>query len=203
MRALGQRLGIAAQVVQCQTPARAVAGLNDGSCDVVFAGIEPSRAAIVDFTPAVFEFDYAYMLPPGSSIRSTAEIDKPGVRIAVVRNHASMLALTRIIKHAEFVGDELPDDSFGLLREGKADAFALPRDVLMGYAQKLPGSRLLDEPFGFNRVGIAMRKGQPERLAALSAFVEEAKASGVVAGIIARNAAVLPGFRAAPPERAA
>ena len=59
-------------------------------------GIEPSRAAEVDFSPPVFHLDYTYLVPAGSTIRSAGEADRPGVRIAVVRSHASILALTRI-----------------------------------------------------------------------------------------------------------
>jgi len=202
MRELAVRLGIALQVVQCPTPSQAVDGLKSGACDVAFAGIEPSRAAVVDFTPPVFEFDYTFLVPPGSPLSTIADIDKPGTRIAIVGNHASSLALARLVRHAELIKSEVPDDAFALIRAGKADVFALPRDVLIGYAAKLPGARLLDEPFGFNRVGIALRQGQPQRLAFLSDFVEEAKASGLIAGIIARNRATLPGFRVAPPASA-
>ena len=198
MRALAGRLGIAMQVVQCPTPSKAVDGLNSGASDVAFAGIEPSRAAVVDFTPPVFEFDYAFMVPPGSPLDSLGDIDRPGKRIAIVGNHASSLALARLVKHAALIKSEIPDQAFALIRDGKVDAFALPRDVLMGYAAKLPGSRLLAEPFGFNRVGIAIRQGQPERLAFLSNFVEAARADGLIAGIIERNRAALPGFRVAP-----
>ena len=202
MHALAARLGIALQVVQCPTPSKAVDGLNSGACDVAFAGIEPSRAAVVDFTPPVFEFDYAFMVPPGSDLGSLADIDRPGTRIAIVGNHASSLALARLVKHAELIKSDVPDDAFALIRGGKVDVFALPRDVLIGYAAKLPGARLLDEPFGFNRVGIALRQGQPQRLAFLSDFVEEAKAAGLIGGIIDRNRATLPGFRVAPPASA-
>lgn len=197
MRALAERLGVALQMVQCPTPSKAVADLDSGAADVAFAGIEPSRAAVVDFTPAVFEFDYAFMVPAGSAIGRMADVDRPGTRIAIVGNHASSLALARLVEHAELIPSEVPDDAFALIRDGKVDVYALPRDVLIGYAAKLPGARILDQPFGFNRVGIAMRKGQPERLAFLSTFAEEAKASGLIAGIIERHGASLPGFRVA------
>jgi len=200
MRALSERLGIATQVVQCATPSIAVERLKTGASD--FAGIEPSREAVVDFTPPVFEFDYAFLVPPGSQLNSLADIDRPGARIAIVGNHASSLALARLVKHAELVKSEIPDEAFARLRDGKVDVFALPRDVLIGYAAKLPGARLLDQPFGFNRVGIAIKQDQPQRFAFLSTFVEEAKASGLIAGIIERNRATLPGFRVAAPADA-
>jgi len=199
MRALAERLCIALQVVQCATPSKAVEGLNTGACDVAFAGIEPSRQAVVDFSPAVFEFDYAFLVPPGSARKNLADIDRPGIRVAIVGNHASSLALARLVKNAALIPSEVPDDAFALLRGGQVEVFALPRDVLIGYAARLPGARILDEPFGFNRVGIAIRKGQPERLAALAAFVEDAKRSGLIADIIERNRATLPGFRVAVP----
>jgi polar amino acid transport system substrate-binding protein len=202
MRALARRLGIELQIVQCPTPSKAVENLKSDAADVGFAGIEPSRTAILDFTPAVFEFDYAFLVPQDSLLRSLADVDRPGTRIAIVGNHASSLALARLVKHAELIKSDIPDQAFALLCDGKVDVFALPRDVLIGYAAKLPGSRLLDEPFGFNRVGIAIRQGQPQRLAFLGDFVEEAKRSGLLAGIIEGNRATLPGFRIAAAEHA-
>ena len=101
-----------------------------------------------------------------------------------------------MVKHAELLGAELPDDAFDLLRAGNADAFAFPREVLLDYSTKLPGSRVLADAYGVNRVAIAIQKGQPERLAYMSEFIEQAKASGLVARIIERGG--LRGFRVAP-----
>ena len=201
MRALAERLGTALQIVQYATPTNAVDGLKNGLVDVAFAGIVPSRTKVVDFTPPVVEFDYALMVPAESTFASLADIDRPGTRIAMVANHASSLALARLVKHAELVESEIPDDAFALIRDGKVDVFALPRAMLLGYAQQLPGARVLAEPYGFNRLGIAIRQGQAERLAFLHDFVEEAKASGLIAGIIARNSESLAGFRAAAAEK--
>jgi polar amino acid transport system substrate-binding protein len=87
-----------------------------------------------------------------------------------------------------------------LLRDGKTEAFAAPREQLLDYAARLPGSRVLADHYGINNVGIAVTKGRPERLAFISAFVEDAKASGLLAGLIARGD--LHGFRVAPREGA-
>ena len=199
-RALAARIGVAAQMVGYPTPPSAVAGLKTGACDLAFLGIEPSRAAELDFSPAIFQFDYTYLVPAGSAIRRVADADRPGLRIAVVRNHASDLALRRIVKHAELVGAELPDAAFDLLRAGTVDAFGLPRDVLEDFAAKLPGSQVLEDRFGVNRVGIALRQGQAGLLAYISEFVGEAKASGLIERIIARGG--LRGFRVEPPGNA-
>jgi polar amino acid transport system substrate-binding protein len=195
-QALAARIGVEARMVGYPTPSKVVESLKASACDFGFLGIEPSRAAEIDFSPPVFQFDYTYLVPPLSAIRSASDADRSGVRIAVVRNHASTLALSRIVKHAELVGSELPDAAFDLLRAGNADAFAFPRDVLLDYSVKLPGSRVLEDRYGINRVGVAIRKGQTGRLAYISEFVEEAKASGMIKLAIERGG--LRGFRVEP-----
>ena len=132
----------------------------------------------------------------GGSVGSFADADQPGKQIAVVLNHASTFALTRKAVHAKLIGSELPDSAFELLRSGTVDAFAAPREQLLDYATRLAGSQVLPEGYGINNAGIAIKKGQPGRLAFTREFVEQAKASGQVAGIIARGN--LRGFRVAP-----
>lgn len=195
-RALAARLSVQMLVMEQPTPPKAVECLKTSACDVMFLGIEPSRLTEVDFTPSIAQFDYTYLVPSGSSIRSIADADRPGGHIATVRGHAAAIVLGHIVKHAEILAVDLPDAAFDLLRTGKADAFALPREQLLHYAAKLPGSRVLEEAYGANRTGMAIRKGQPSRLDYISEFVEEAKASGMIQRIIDR--AGLRGFQVSP-----
>ena len=69
------------------------------------------------------------------------------------------------------------------------------RGVLLAYSAKLPGSRVLDEHYGANLVGMVVPKGQAARLAYISEFIEQAKASGLVQQAIER--AGLPGYKVA------
>jgi polar amino acid transport system substrate-binding protein len=53
--------------------------LKAGVCDVGFLGFDPARAADVEgFSPPFIEFDYTYLVPAGSSIRSAADADRRG-----------------------------------------------------------------------------------------------------------------------------
>jgi len=199
-RVLAARLGIEVLLMELPTPPKAMEHLKMKACDVAFLGIESSRAIEVDFSPPIVLFDYTCLVPTDSLIHSIADADRSGVRIAVVRNHASTMTLRRIVKHAEFVDAELPDQAFDLLRAGYVDAFALPREQLLDYSLKLPGSRVLADSYGVNRVAMAVPKGQAGWLAYLSEFIEEAKASGLIQAAIERGA--LRGFEVAPPRRA-
>jgi polar amino acid transport system substrate-binding protein len=106
------------------------------------------------------------------------------------------LTLSRIFKNAQLVYAATPDPTFELLRTGQADAFASIRAVLLAYSSRLPGSRVLDDRYGANLLGMVVSKGQGARLAYISEFIEQAKASGLVQQAIER--ASLPGHQVAP-----
>jgi polar amino acid transport system substrate-binding protein len=187
IRALGARIGIEVVLVEQPTPARAVDCLNAGACDIASLGFDPSRVAQVGgFSPPLLQVDYTYLVPAHSSIDSTADVDRIGVRIAVVRGHASTLALRRILRQAEPIEVETTDAAFDQLRSGRADALASVRPALFDYSSRMPGSRVLADSYGANFPALVVAKGQTARLAYLSEFIEEAKASGLVQRAIAR-----------------
>jgi len=118
--------------------------VRSGDCDMAFMLIDPTRAAEINFTPAFVRSDFTYLVPPGSPLRSAADVDRPGVRVAAVRGHASTIALVRLLKQAQPVYAETYDPTFELLRSGNADAFASIREMLIQYSAQLPGSRVLE-----------------------------------------------------------
>jgi len=197
-RALAARLGVEFLPVEYAAPPEVMEQLAAGACDVAFLGIEPSRITAVDFSPPFMQVDWTYLVPASSSIRSVAEADRPGVRIAVVRHHAMDFALSRLLKQAKPVWAETPDRTFEVLRAGQADVQAGVRSALLEYSARLPGSRVLEDRYGANSVAMAVTKGHAERLAYINDFVEEAKASGLVQRAIER--AGLRGITVAPPE---
>jgi polar amino acid transport system substrate-binding protein len=60
------------------------------------------------------------------------------------------------------------------------------RIALLRYSTKLPDSRVLDDRYGAQLLAMAVPKGKTKWLAYVSAFVEEAKASGLVQRVIER-----------------
>jgi hypothetical protein len=47
------------------------------------------------------QFEYTFLVPAGSSMHNFADVDRVGVTIAAVRNHASTNALIPLLKQAE------------------------------------------------------------------------------------------------------
>lgn len=194
-RTLGKQIGVEVSPVGHPTVPEMLTCVTSGACDVGFMGPDPSRSG-VDFSAPILQLGYTFLVPAGSSIQRVADADRPEVRIAVVRDHASTLTLSRIFKHAQLVYAATPDPTFELLRTGQADAFASIRPVLLEYSSKLPGSRVVEDQYGANLLGMVVSKGQPARLAYIREFVEQAKASGLVHQAIER--AALPGHQVVP-----
>lgn len=185
-RALAARIGVQLVLLEHPTPPAAVACLKVGACDLLFLPLDDRAAGVGDFSPPIFQFDYTLLVPAGSAIRTVADADRPGVRIAAVRNHASTNELSRQLKQAQLVYAETPDPTFDLLRAGQAAAMASARNTLLVYSGRLPGSRVLDDRYGANINRMVVPKGMAGRLAYVSEFVEEAKASGLVQKAIDR-----------------
>jgi polar amino acid transport system substrate-binding protein len=177
-RALAERIGVTLELREYPSPPGVVQALARGEIDVATLGIDPARAAEVDFSPAYMKADFTFLVPADSAIAAIGDADRIGVRIAIVRNHAMDTALT--LNRAERIYADVPDAAFELLRTKEADVLAGIRPGLMNYAAKLPGSRVLDGSYGANVLALAVAKGNAPRLNYVNEFVEQARSSGLV-----------------------
>ena len=196
-RSFAERLGVELVIVEKSTPPEAIACLKAGECDLLFLPLDARAVDVGDFSNPVFQFDYTVLVPAGSSIGNIGDVDRLGVRIAAVRNHASTNELSRQLKHAELVYADTPDHTFDLLRAGQADVMASTRLALLDFSSRLPGARVLADRFGANINRMVVPKGQAGWLAYVSEFVEDAKASGLVQKAIERGGTR--GVTVAPP----
>ena len=195
-RALAARIGVDFVAVEYPRPGAVLEGLQTKAWDVTFLVVDPERAKQGDFAPPHMQSDFSYLVLAASPINKVADADRPGVRIAVPRGDASDLTLTRLLKSAQLVRTDTLPAGVELLRTGGADARAAPRPVLLAEAAQVPGSRVLADGFAVISFAALVPKGQPGRLAYVSEFVEEAKASGLVKRAI--EAAGLRGVQVAP-----
>jgi len=184
---LGRRLGLAVELCPYPNPGALADAANKGVWDVGFLGAEPLRANEIDFTPAYVEIDSTYLVPSGSALKEIGEVDRKGIRIIVPEKAAYELYLSRTIKSAELVKDKGGDLCFKRFVDEKFDALAGLRPRLITDQTKLPGSRILDGSFTAVQQAAGVPKGRANAAKYLSAFIEEVKASGLVAKAIKDN----------------
>jgi len=195
-RALAARIGIRPVPVEYPRPGAVIDGLRANAWDVAILIIDPVRAEQVDFSNPHLQSDLTYLVAAGSAIQSVADADQSAVRIGVARGDTSDLQLTRVLKRAELVRTESIAAALELLRTGGVNAIALNRPSLIAQSATLPGSRVLSDGFADFYSGVAVPKGHDGRLAYINAFIEEAKASGLVNRMIEKLA--MQGVRVAP-----
>src|SRR5438034_7756545 len=110
-RELGRRVGVPVEFIKFDTAGKLGDGAKTGGWDVAFLGAEPQRAAEIAFTAAYLEIPSTYLVPAGSPIRSVADVDREGIRIAVSDKSAYELWLSRHIKPATLLRTQGLDDS--------------------------------------------------------------------------------------------
>lgn len=184
---LGRRLGAQVELVTFSGAGEIADGAQAGAWDVAFIGAEPQRAEQIAFTPAYLEIPATYLVPAGSPIRSLAEVDRPGVRIAVSARSAYDLYLSRNLKHAQLVRAEGIPASYELFVAQKLNVLAglLPR--LSSDLARLPGARILEGNFTAVQQAVGTPKARAQGAAWLREFVADIKATGLVARLIERH----------------
>ena len=183
---LGRRLGVPVELVPFPNPGAVADAAKTGVWDVGFIGAEPQRATEIDFTAAYVEIEATYLVPSGSPIKAIPDVDRPGIRIAISDRSAYDLYLTRHLKHAELIRAR-GDDVFKRFLSDKLDAMAGLRPGLVKNQEKLPGSRILDGNFTAVQQAAGVPKGRTVGAKYLREFIEDAKASGLVAKLIEKN----------------
>src|SRR5262249_39636217 len=94
-RELGKRLAVPFQIVAFTGVGSMVDGAKAGSWGITFLGSDPARAGEIDFTAAYLELEATYLVPPNSRLRTIADVDQEGVRVAAPARANYELYLSR------------------------------------------------------------------------------------------------------------
>ena len=195
-RELGRRLGVPVELVPFETAGKLADGVKAGAWDVAFLASEPVRASEIAFSAAYLEIEAGYLVPAGSPLRSIAEVDREGVRVAVAAKSAYDLYLSRSLRHAQLVRAQGIDASYEIFVKDKLEVLSGLKPRLATDAAKLPGSRVLEGRFTAVQQSIGTPQGRPAGAKYLREYSEDVKASGFVAKAIERHA--VPGVSVAP-----
>ena len=187
---IAARLGVGVSYAPFARPNVLADAAEDGVWDIGLIGAEPARAEKIAFTDAYVEIEAAYLVQPGSPLATVADVDRPGVRIGVAATSAYDHWLERNIEHATLVRAATLDGATRLFADGEVDVLAALRPGLLTEIERLPGARILDGKFTAVQQAVGTRLRNAAGAAFLQRFVEEAKASGLVARLIERHGLV-------------
>lgn len=186
-RELARRAGLPIQYLRYDAAGKLADAVSEGAWDVAFLGNEPARANVISFSSAYLEIPITFLVPAGSPIRTIADVDRPGVRIAVSGKSAYDLYLTRTLKHAQLVRIDGIDASFRAFVDQKLEALGGLKPRLVTDAEALSGSRILEGQISAVQQSIGTPRARSHAAEALRRFVREVKSEGLVARLIQKH----------------
>jgi len=179
--ALGEKLGVPVELVTYANYPDLLEAAGRGAWDVTFIAFDEERTKVMDYGPAYYRSELTYLVRSGSAIYAQADVDRPGVRIAVAEGSVTARNRQQALKSATLLRFKTLTEIREQVQAGKVDAAAASRETLAGLAAQLPGARVLEGSFHVAEgVAVAVPKNRPAALGFVSDFIETAKATGVV-----------------------
>jgi polar amino acid transport system substrate-binding protein len=180
-RELARRLGVGIDYVTFDAAGKVFEALKVGLWDIAFLAIDPVRSAGIDFTAPYVVIEGTYVVPEDSPLRTIADVDRDSVRVAVAQGSAYDLYLTRALKHAKLVRQPSGPEALEMFLRDRLEAAGGVRQPIAAFAQAHPGTRVIPGRFMAIEQAMGTVKGRGAGVAYLRKFVEEMKATGLVA----------------------
>ncbi len=185
-RELARRMGVPFEPVLYPSVGALLESGKSGAWDVAFVGFSPERAKEWEFTALHLEIEFGYLVAGGSSISTMADVDRPGIRVAVQEKSQPDIFVSRTLKNAVVVRAPSLAGTLEMLKSGRADVIFSIKPSLFEVSNQLPGSRVLDDRPGVDPHAMAMPKGREPGVAYARKFIEDAKSEGLVKTAIER-----------------
>lgn len=181
-RELSKELSVRLEYVESSFTAL-IPDLLGEKCDVgMFAiGVLPQRQEKLRFTQPYLHSDiYAITTKSNAVVRQWADIDKPGVLIAVQKGTFMEPVMTERVKQATVVAIKPPQTREKELMAGRVDVFMTDYPYSRRLLDNADWARLIepDAPFHVLPYAYAVRPGDAEWLAYMDQFVAQIKRDG-------------------------
>jgi len=186
-RSLAARLEIPIALTPFASPGE-IADRADGDVwDVALIGSEHARNGSIAFTPPYALIEATYLVLAESRLRAISDVDAPGIRVGAPARTAYGLWLERNLVRATLVLADGIAAAGNLLARREIEALAGLRPWLVADSANFPGGVVL--PGRFTAIAQAVGYRTVDRGVAdfLGSFVEEAKASGLIARLMAQH----------------
>lgn len=186
-RELGAQLGVDIDLIRFDAAGKVFDALKAGVLDIIFLAIDPLRAQEIAFSPPYALIEGNFVVDADSELHSIADIDKPGMRVTVARGSAYDLFLTRSLKRATLLRLSTGIEALEVFSSDRLEAAGSVKQPIIKFMETHTNLRLIEPAFMQIRQAMGTPQGRPLGSAYLRTFIEEMKASGVVAEALRRS----------------
>lgn len=179
-KALATELGVSLRLHTFDAAGKVFAALEEDTWRVAFLAIEPVRAEQIAFSDPYVIIEGTYLVAADAPYRRVADLDRPGVTIAVGTGAAYDLFLSRTLQHASLQRAETSAAAIELFFAAGLNAAAGVRQPLQKAAETATGYRVLDDAFTAIRQAMAVPRTHQAAAEYVQAFIAARKADGFV-----------------------
>ena len=180
-RFIAEKLGVPFELVPRLDANAFVQNLGKGDWDIGVGPPTPLAQEKADFGPALVLVEHVYIAAPGQAFADAAQVDRPGVKVAVALNSAQDQFLSRTLKSAEIVRRASAQDAVATLRDGQANVWASNVAQADAIVAVLPAAKIVPGAFNRERPVVMLPKGRSAAAQArLAEIANEAKRTGIV-----------------------
>ncbi|MCP3175682.1 MAG: transporter substrate-binding domain-containing protein [Desulfuromonadales bacterium] len=180
---MAKKLGVKLELVSTAWDG-IIPSLMTGKFDIIMSGmtITDERAEVVDFANPYIIIGQTVLLRKdlAGEVTSYKTLNDPKYKIASKLGTTGEFAAKETFPDAQYFSYETEQEAVMEVVSGKIDAFIYDSPYnAVAFAEKGQGKLVfLDEPFTEERIGWAVRKGNPKMLEFLNAFLAEIKTDG-------------------------
>jgi polar amino acid transport system substrate-binding protein len=172
-RELARRLDLLVEFVTYDTAGTVFDALKTGEWDIAFLAIDPARAIEIAFTEPYVVIEGTYLVSVDSRLRTIQDVDQYGVRVAVGKNSAYDLYLTRTLKHAQLVRVPTSPEAIDIFLKDDLEAVAGVKQPLLQFAKTHPNVRVMDGRFMAIEQAMGTPKGREISTLYLCNFIDD------------------------------
>jgi len=185
--AIAAEHGVSVAFVTYPTPGEVADAVARDEWDIALIAEDPERAETIGFCDAYVEIEATYLVQGDSPFQSIADVDQPGVKIAVSARSAYDLYLARALKHAELSRAKGLPGAMDLFVREKLDALAGLVPALQDCAKDLPGSRIIGGHYTTVRQAVGTKPGNTALIGAVNRFLAASRENGLIAALIEKH----------------
>jgi polar amino acid transport system substrate-binding protein len=188
---MAKKLGVKLELVSTAWDG-IIPSLITSKFDIIMSGmtITEERAKAIDFADPYIVVGQTVLLRKdlAKEVKSYKDLNDPKYKIASKLGTTGDIATKQNIPKATYFSYETEQEGVMEVVNGKIDAFIYDSPYnAVAFAEKGQGKLVfLDQPFTDEPLGWAIRKGNPEFLAWLNAFLKETKSDGTYDKIYAK-----------------
>ena len=177
---LAARLSLDVKFHTFEAARSVVESLKSNQCDLAFLAIDPLRGEHIRYTEPYVKILGGYLTKVSAPYTTVDDVDQAGIRIAVGKNAAYDLYLSRTLTKAELRRAPTTSGAVDLFLSEHLDLAAGIKTGLLAFAKNRPDLKVLDGAFMEIKQAIGVPRGSEAAVPYLDQFITEMITTGFI-----------------------